>query len=1211
VSGYAELGALSCFTFLEGASHPHELAAQAMALGHAAIGIADRNSFAGLVRGHVAAKEARFRFVPGVRIRLPDEGGGGEYLAWPTDRAAYGRLSRLLSKGRMEAPKGECRITRDDLIAHAEGLVMALLPPAAPDWPAVREAHGPAPAHDGRGVSSARQACDASSTREDRDTSVARRGHDTGCARPERDAPSADQRHDTVRRMRDPLSAHPERGASSVRRCGIALVAHQEQDGPCTHEERDASSMRRSGPVLAAHRERDALRTRQGRDGFAARLARDAAALRPHLALPLFCAADHRFRGDDRERLALLAAMAAAARAPLLAAGGARFHAPERRRLADVMAAIRLRTTVDALGFAAAPNAEAHLKAEAEMRRLFAGHEAAVDATMRVVHACRFSMADLSYEYPDEILDEGLSPQETLARRAETAMRGRWPEGVPEKVRAQVAHELRLIGQLGYAPYFLTVHEIVRFAQAKGILCQGRGSAANSALCYALGITSVPPDKHDLLFERFISAERDEPPDIDVDFEHERREEVIQHIYGRYGRDRAAIAATVIRYRDRSAIREVGRAMGLTEDVTAGMAKGVWGVEHKSLAEVAAERGLDPAGDPRLRMACELAEELIGFPRHLATHVGGFVITRGKLTELAIVTRAAMADRHTIEWDKDDIDALRILKVDVLGLGMLTCVHRAFALIEAHGGGRWTLQSVPQDDPETYRMLRRADSVGVFQVESRAQMNMLPRLRPEKFYDLVVEVAIVRPGPIQGDMVHPYLRRKSGEEEVSYPSDALRGVLEKTLGVPLFQEQAMRIAIVGAGFPPERADRLRRAMATFRHVGTVHGFREEFVAGMRGNGYPQDFAERCFSQIEGFGTYGFPESHAAAFAQLVYVSAWIKRHHPAAFAAAILNSQPMGFYAPAQLVRDAREHGVRVRPVDALRSGWDCTLEPDAESDGGLALRLGFRMVLGFRQDAAERLVAARPMAAEDASRGAGGLTRLARRAGLDRAALERLAGADAFRSLGLDRRAALWAAAAVEAEAALPAEIGSEPAALLPTATAGEQTVLDYTGTGLSLRHHPLALLRPLLDAEGLADTRALAAARRGVRLRLPGLVLVRQRPGSAKGVVFFTVEDEWGVANLVVYADRVQRFRAAVVSARLVVAEGTVERTEAEVPILHLIVQRLVDRSELLSGLSALDRPGSREPWKRTLARADEVEKGDARDHRTLRLPRSRDFH
>ncbi|MDO9707401.1 error-prone DNA polymerase [Paracraurococcus lichenis] len=1058
---FAELAALSNFTFLDGASHPQELAAQARALGHAAIGIADRNSFAGLVRGWVAARKEGIPFVPGARVTLTD---GHEYLAWPTDRAAYGRLSHLLSEGRMHAPKGECHVTREALIEAAEGMVLALVPSDAPD-------------------------------------------------------------EDLARRLR-----------------------------------------------------------------------RDAAALRRRLALPLFCAARHRFRGDDRKRLDRLAALGA----PLLAAGGTRYHVPERRRLADVLAAIRLGTTVDALGYAAEANAEAHLKPAREMLRLFAGHEEAVAATLRVVAACRFSLDELAYEYPDEILDPGLTPQQTLEGRVWAAAEARWPEGVPEKVSAQLRYELRLIGEMDYAPYFLTVHEIVRYAEDEGILCQGRGSAANSAVCYVLRITSVDPDKNDLLFERFISASRNEPPDIDVDFEHERREEVIQHIYRRYGRDRAAIAATVIRYRDRSAIREVGKAMGLSEDVTGRLAKSVWGAGKASIAEIAQDQGLDPEGDPRLRMVCELTEELLDFPRHLATHVGGFVITRGRLTELAIVTKAAMADRHTIEWDKDDIEALRILKVDVLGLGMLSCIRRAFALIAQHGEPPLTLQAVPQDCPETYAMLRRADSLGVFQVESRAQMNMLPRLRPQEFYDLVIEVAIVRPGPIQGDMVHPYLRRKNKEEPVSYPSPLLEPVLRKTLGVPLFQEQAMQIAITGAGFTPARADELRRAMATFRHVGTIWQFQQEFIDGMVRNGVRREFAERCFRQIEGFGTYGFPESHAAAFAQLVYVSAWIKRWHPAAFACALLNSQPMGFYAPAQIVRDAREHGVAIRAVDVLHSDWDCTLEPEAGSTGGLALRLGLRLVQGMGEEAAKRIAAARP---------ARSLADLVRRAALDRGTVERLAEADAFRALGLDRRAALWEAAAVEKPAPLQGDL-FEAQPRLPEATTGEQTVLDYTSTGLSLRRHPLALLRPILEAERLADTRALNAARRGAWIRLPGLVLVRQRPGSAKGVVFFTVEDEWGVANLVVYPDLAREFRAAVVAARLVVAEGRVERHEAAVPIIHLIVRRLIDRSELLAGLAALDDPG-KAPWRRALARADEVEKPDLRGDPRMKLPPSRDFH
>ncbi|HYZ32876.1 MAG TPA: error-prone DNA polymerase, partial [Crenalkalicoccus sp.] len=698
MTGYAELAALSNFSFLEGASHPQELVLAARALGHAAIGLADRNSFAGLVRAHVAAQEAGLQFVPGARVALDD---GCEYLAWPTDRAAYGRLARLLSEGRLAAPKGECRIARDALVAAAEGMVLALVPPAMPD------------------------------------------------------------------------------------------------------------------------------------DAFAQRLARDAAALRRSLALPLFCAAWHGFRGDDQKRLDRLAAMAGAAGARLLAIGDVRYHHPARRRLADALTAIRLGTTVDALGHAAEANAERHLKPPAEMARLFRRHPEAVAATLDIAAACRFSMDELRYEYPEEVLDPGRTAQETLEARVAGAVHRHWPGGVPEKVARQVAHELALIRQKGYAPYFLTVHEIVRFAESQGILCQGRGSAANSAVCFVLGITAVPPDKNDLLFERFISAERDEPPDIDVDFEHERREEVIQHLYRRYGRDRAALCATLIRYRHRSAIREMGKAMDLSEDVTAGLAKAVWGPEgDRDLSAIAAERGLAPEGDPRLRLALELAEELIGFPRHLSTHVGGFVITRGPLTELAIVGNAAMADRTTIEWDKDDIEALGILKVDVLGLGMLTCLKRAFALLKQYTGREYGLKAVPQDDPATYAMLRRGDSVGVFQVESRAQMNMLPRLRPEKFYDLVIEVAIVRPGPIQGDMVHPYLRRKNGEEDVTYPSEALRAVLKKTLGVPLFQEQAMQIAIVGAGFSPGRADQLRRAMATFRNVGTIWQFKEEFIEGM-------------------------------------------------------------------------------------------------------------------------------------------------------------------------------------------------------------------------------------------------------------------------------------------------------------------------------------------------------------------------------------------
>jgi error-prone DNA polymerase len=1079
---FSELGALSNFTFLEGASHPREIVAQAKALGMPAIGIADRNSVAGLVRGMVAAEQAGLRFVPGIRLCLQD---GQEYLAWPTDRAAWGRLTRMISTARMAGEKGETLLTRDMLPEGCAGSVLAALPPITPD------------------------------------------------------------------------------------------------------------------------------------STFAERLRQDQRLLARHLALPLFCAVDHRARGDDQARLDALAGIGL----PLIAAGGVRYHVPERRRVADVLTAIRLGVTVENLGYAAEANAEAHLLPPGEVARRLPRHNEAIAATARVTAACTFSLRDLSYEYPDEILDPGRTAQETLAARVEQACRERWPDGLPAKVARQIAHELALIAQLDYAPYFLTVHEIVRFAQAQNILCQGRGSAANSAVCYALGITAVAPDKHDLLFERFISAARDEPPDIDVDFEHERREEVIQHIFARYGRDRAAIAATLIRFRERSAIREVGKVFGVAEDITAKLAKGVWGAGDKSLNEIAEDAGHD---DPRLHLAMEIAEEIQDFPRHLATHVGGFVITRGPLTELTVVVKAAMPGRTTLEWDKDDIEALRMLKVDVLGLGMLSCIRRGFDLIAGAGGPRLALATVPQDDPATYAMLSRADSLGVFQVESRAQMNMLPRLRPRAFYDLVIQVAIVRPGPIQGDMVHPYLRRRNGEEEVTYPSAALRGVLGKTLGVPLFQEQAMQIAIVGAGFSPSRADQLRRAMATFKSRGDIWKFRQDFCEGMVARGYDQDFAERCFKQIEGFGTYGFPESHAASFAGLVYVSAWIKRHHPAAFAAALLNSQPMGFYAPAQIVRDAREHGVVVRAVDVAVSDWDCTLEIDpADSDlramrpsghrtggdDGPALRLGLRQVAGLAEQAGKALVAARE-SAPFAS-----VADLALRARLDRGAVAALARADAFGGLAEGRRGALWEAAGIEAPLPLSQARDAQPA-LLPRETAGEETVLDYAATGLSLRRHPLALLRAALTARGAADTRAIARGRQGGWVRVPGLVLVRQRPGSAKGVVFFTTEDEFGTANLVLYPDIVARDRAAVVGARLVLAEGRIERMETPtVPILHLVVKHLHDWSEMLHGLHRLDSEDT--SWKRVLARADEVARPnlhDARDptsrQRPAAFPNSRDF-
>jgi error-prone DNA polymerase len=771
--------------------------------------------------------------------------------------------------------------------------------------------------------------------------------------------------------------------------------------------------------------------------------------------------ASPRYDGQDPARIARAARLAAELGLPLVASAEPVMHHGARRRLVDVLTCIREGLRIDRIGRAALANAERRLRSEADMLRLFAGHEAAVHRAGAIAADCRFRLDELRYEYPKEVWD-GEDPQARLARLTARGLKWRYPFGIPDSVATQAEHELALIARLNYAPYFLTVSDVVDYARDQGILCQGRGSAANSVVCFALGVTSVSPEIGTMVFERFVSEARDEPPDIDVDFEHERREEVIQYIYRRYGRHRAGLCATVIHYRGKRAIREVGAAMGLSRDTVAALSSQIWGWGSSSLpTERLVELGLDPT-DRRLALTMSLVDEIIGFPRHLSQHVGGFVMTEGRLDELVPVENAAMEDRTVIAWDKDDIDALGILKVDVLALGMLSCIRKGFDLLAEHTGTRYTLATLPPEDPAVYDMLCRADSLGVFQVESRAQMSFLPRMRPRCFYDLVIEVAIVRPGPIQGDMVHPYLRRRRGEEKVAFPSDALGKVLAKTLGVPLFQEQAMQIAIIGAGFTPDEADRLRRSLATFKNVGTIHTFRERFLAGMAANGYPPDFAERCFSQIEGFGSYGFPESHAASFALLVYASAWLKCHHPEVFACALLNSQPMGFYAPAQIVRDAREHGVTVRPVDINASYWDNVLEPDGR--GGLALRLGFRQIKAMRQDDADWIAAARGNGYPD-------VAAVWRRAGTPPRLLAMLAEADAFASLGLARRDALWQVRAIGGEAPLPlfagleAEVEEEPVAL-PPMTLGEEIVADYTALRLTLRAHPMALLRPRLDA-------------------------------------------------------------------------------------------------------------------------------------------------
>ena len=1079
-AAYAELQAVSNYSFLRGASHADELVGRAAELGLAAIGIADRNTLAGAVRAHIAAKAAGLRLLTGARLDLASGGACGlSLLCYPRDRAAYGRLCRLLTLGQRRAAKGRCVLHMDDAMDHAEGQVLIALPPARPDDETFEAA-----------------------------LAELRRRHDG----------------------------------------------------------------------------------------------------------PLYLAAHMLYRGDDRSRLNRLAALAERHEAPLVATNDVHYHTRERRPLQDVLTAIRERTTVAQAGRRLAANAERHLKGGAEMARLFRGREDAVARTLEIVRLCTFSLDELAYEYPDEPVPAGSTPQRHLEALTWEGAARCYPGGIPARVRRALMHELGLIAELGYAPYFLTVHDIVRFARSKGILCQGRGSAANSAVCYCLGITAVDPARIDLLFERFVSRERREPPDIDVDFEHERREEVIQYIYGRYGRERAGLAATVISYRGRSAARDVGKAMGLSEDTAAALAGAIRDMHHDGAVAVARrlrEAGLDLA-DPALRQTVALAGELIGFPRHLSQHVGGFVLTRGPLEEIVPIGNGAMKDRTFVEWDKDDLEALGLMKVDVLGLGMLTCIRKAFDLLARHKDLHLTLASVPQEDPEVYDMLCRADTVGVFQIESRAQMNMLPRLRPRRFYDLVIEVAIVRPGPIQGDMVHPYLRRRDGLEEAVYPApapehgppDELRRVLEKTLGVPLFQEQAMRLAMEAAKFTPDEADALRRAMATFRRRGTLGLLKEKMVGRMVARGYEPALAERCFRQIEGFGDYGFPESHAASFALLAYVSSWLKCHHPDAFACALLNAQPMGFYAPAQIVRDAREHGVEVRPVDVNASGWDNGLEAGQDAGEGrragrCALRLGLRQVGGLRREDAARIVDARHAPWPD-------IGALHRRAGLSAAAIETLAGADAFRSLGLDRRQALWQARALAKAPPLPLfeaagagrhGEGPEPAVALPAMAAGAQVVEDYRTLRLSLRAHPLAFLRERLAGRGVLPAEAMARAQDGDRAATAGLVLVRQRPGSAKGVIFMTLEDESGVVNVVVWPNILERYRRAILGGRLVLVRGRVQRAGE---IVHLVAAHLEDLTHWLDLLTPEDAGGGRR-----------LATSPARHPRNQRvIPRSRDF-
>ena len=874
----------------------------------------------------------------------------------------------------------------------------------------------------------------------------------------------------------------------------------------------------------------------------------------------VFLGAAPRYDGSDQAWFDACAQLALATSAPMVAVGDVLMHRAARRQLADVLTCLREGLTIDRIGIKALPNAERRLKGAGDMARLFRNHPAALRRTLEIAARCSFCLSELSYEYPDEVA-ETETPQARLERLAREGLSRRYPGGPPDRVHALLEKELRLVAELKFPAYFLTVHDIVQYARSRGILCQGRGSAANSILCYLLGITDVSPDTIAMVFERFVSKYRGEPPDIDVDFEHERREEVIQWIYERYGRHRAGLCATVIHFRSRAAIREVGKVMGLSQDVTASLSGQIWGMSSRGAdPERIRELGLDPR-DRRLSQTIRLIGEVIGFPRHLSQHVGGFVITRGRLDELCPIENAAMADRTVIEWDKDDIDALGILKVDILGLGMLSCIRRSFALLESHERKSLTIATVPQEDPETYAMLQKADAVGVFQVESRAQMNFLPRMKPATFYDLVIEVAIVRPGPIQGGMVQPYIRRRQGMERPEPLGPALEAVTKRTLGVPLFQEQALQIAVVGAGFTAEEADHLRRSLASFRRMGTIGRFKDKFVAGMLANGYTPEVAERCFGQIEGFADYGFPESHAAAFAMLTYVSSWLKCHHPAIFACALLNSQPMGFYAPAQIVRDLREHGTEVRPVCVNASHWDNTLERRA--DGRLALRLGFRQIKGLRENDAGWIVAARGNGYPDPES-------LWLRAGVPPAALERLAEADAFSGMGLTRRDALWQVRAIRAPAPLPlfadpidGEGIREPRADLPAMHLGEEVVEDYVSLRLSLRAHPMELLRGSIP--GLTPHADLATVPPRL-LSVCGLVITRQRPGTASGVIFLTLEDETGVSNVVVWPKIYERFRRAVMGGRLLRVTGRLER---EGIIVHLIADRVEDLSHRLSDL------------------------------------------
>jgi error-prone DNA polymerase len=1078
---FAELVAATNYSFLRGASHPADMVGRALELGMAGIGIADRNSVAGVVRAWSALEEARekarvalageidFKLVVGARLVFAD--ATPDIVAYPATRNGWGQLTRLLTTGNRRAEKGDCTLNFADLVGHAEDLLLIVL---------------------------------------------------------------ADEGQEFL--LRRLVEARP--GAVWL---GAAMP-------------------------------------RQGR---------------------------------DRRRLMQLKRLADRVGIPMLATNDALYASPADRPVHDIVTCIREGVTIQTAGRLLAANAERHLKSPDEMELLFLDYPEAVEESRQFLGHIDFTLDELRYEYPHEPVPDGWTAQCWLEHLVMTEAKRRFPQGFPPKWQKVLDEEFGLIRKCQYANYFLTVHDIVHFARSQDppILCQGRGSAANSLVCYLLGITPIDPVENNLLFTRFLSEERREPPDIDVDFEHERREEVMQYVYRRYGRERAGIAATVIHYRSRSTVREVGKALGLSEDVTARLANTSWGSYENELEDDRfAEAGLTLA-NPEIARLKSLVGRLLKFPRHLSQHVGGYVLTEGRLDEIVPIHNAAMEDRTFIEWDKDDIDALGLMKVDVLALGMLTCIRKSFDLMRFHGLGDYQLETVPPEDPAVYDMLCEGDSIGVFQVESRAQINMLPRLRPRCFYDLVIEVALVRPGPIEGDMVHPYLRRRNGEEKAELPSpgpphpaNELKDVLGRTFGVPLFQEQAMKIAIVAAGFTPDEANGLRRAMATFRNVGTIHRYEAKMIEGMVARGYDRDFAERCYNQIKGFGSYGFPESHAQSFAKLVYVSAWLKCHYPAVFTCALLNSQPMGFYAPAQLVRDAREHGVEVRGADINMSEHDNLLE--RREDGQLALRLGFRQVDGFRQNWADRLVAAR-------GSGFTHVEQLSQRAALPSRALRLLADADACGSINLGRREALWEARRTP-QGVLPlfaaadaAELGEEPEMELPAMPLPEEVVTDYQVSRLSLKGHPMQFLRAVFEREAVLSCAEAATARNGRIERVAGVVLIRQRPGKGNAL-FITLEDETGITNVLLWARDFERYRREVMAARLMEVEGEIQRSKEGV--MHVIARRVFDRSDLLSNLT-------RDEFRSPLAPTDEIRRPTYQRHghpRGVRiLPKSRDFH